>query len=449
MQPTRRDVIRTGLAAASVSLAVGASRSLAADAAAATKAATTRANSKPGVAVIGCGGIARYKAQFTPHYGDIVAVCDVDKGRAASFNANHAGGKAFVTGDYRKALERPDVDVVFVDTPDHWHAKIAIDALRAGKDVYCEKPMTLTIDEGRVLCRVVRETARVVQVGTQQRSDERMQTAIALVQTGRLGKIRRVYAVIGDTPQKGRDFKTAPPPPELDWDLWLGQAPRVPYMPQRAHELFRWWYEYSGGIMTDWGAHHVDIAQQAIAPDLPGPMTIEPLEVEHPVPLVHGLPTIDNAYNTAIRFNVRCAFANGVELFIRDGMKDFGAPNGIRIEGDEGTIYVDRNQLKGEAVDALKDHPLPPDAVRKIEPGAPSDTHHRHIANFFACVTSRSTPTSDVFSHHRNLTTCHLANIAMRLGRKLQWDATAQQVVGDPEANGFQSRPQRKRYEVA
>jgi predicted dehydrogenase len=451
---TRRDVLRSGiLAAAGAALAGKASSASAAAPATTTtaKAATTRANDRPGVAVVGLGGIARFKAQFVPRYGDIVAVCDVDRGHANSYNAEFAGGRAAIATDYRKVIERDDVQVVFVDTPDHWHARIAIDALRAGKDVYCEKPLTLTIDEGRALCRVARETGRVVQVGTQQRSDERMQTAIALVQAGRLGKIRRVYAVIGDTPQKGRDFNTSKPPAELDWDKWLGQAPRTAYVPQRTHNTFRWWYEYSGGIMTDWGAHHVDIAQQAFAPDLPGPYSIEPLEVEHPIPLVHGQPTVDNAYNTAIRFNVRCAFANGVELFIRDSMKNFdhNATNGIRFEGDEGTIFVDRFRVTGDAVDALKEHPLPPDTVRKVQPGDPGDTHHKHIANFFACVKSRNTPTSDVFSHHRNLTTCHLANIAMRLGRKLQWDATRQQIVGDEEANAFQARPQRKGYEIA
>ncbi|MEA2736527.1 MAG: hypothetical protein QOE14_2978 [Humisphaera sp.] len=462
MLPTRREVIRTGIAAAGLSIVAGTSTSCAAADApgasskpattkATTKAATTQANSRPGIGWIGNGGIARYKANFAPRYGDVVACCDVDKGHADSFNKEFGGEKAFVTKDYRKVLERKDVDVVFIDTPDHWHAKIAADALRAGKDVYCEKPLTLTIDEGRKLCAVARETARVFQVGTQQRSDERFQKMIALVHAGRIGKVRRVYAVIGDTPQKGRDFKTAAPPADFDWDLWQGQSPRTAYIPERTHNTFRWWYEYSGGIMTDWGAHHCDIAQLAVAPDLPGPTWIEPLEVEHPVPLVHGRAMIDNAYNTAIRFNVRVAFANGVEMFIRSHMKpfDFNAENGIRIEGDEGAIFADRFRVTGDAVDAMKDHPLPKDMTDRFVLGPMEDVHHKHIQNFFDCVKSRKQPTSDVFSHTRNLTTCHLANIAMRLGRKLRWDATAEEIVGDEEANSFQSRPQRKGFEIA
>jgi predicted dehydrogenase len=451
MPITRRDLIRSTASVAGAALITRVASAAPAPApppATTRAAATTRANSRPGVGVIGNGGISRFKAAYTPQYGDIVACCDVDSGRANSFNAELAKGKAFVTDDYRKVLERKDVDVVFIDTPDHWHAKMAIDAMRAGKDVYCEKPMTLTIDEGRRLCAVARETARIVQVGTQQRTDERFAKATALVQAGRIGRIRRVFAVIGDTPQKGRDFKAVPPPKELNWDQWQGQSPRRPYMVERCHNTFRWWYEYSGGIMTDWGAHHVDIAQLAVAPDLPGPMWIEPLEVEHPVPLVHGQPLVDNAYNTATRFNVRVAFANGVEIFIRDSMKDF-PQNGIRFEGDEGTIYADRLKVTGDAVDAMKDHPLPADMTSRFVSAPPEDVHHQHIANFFKCVKDRTTPTSDVFSHHRNLTTCHLANIAMRVGRKLRWDGTAQEIIGDAEANSFQSRPQRKGFEVA
>src|SRR4051812_34329065 len=177
MPPTRREIIRTGITAAGVTLAASASRAFAADAPApapakptpTTAAATTRANSKPGIGWIGNGGIARYKANFGPRYGDVVACCDVDKGHATAFAKDFSGGKAFVTQDYRNVLDRKDVDVVFIDTPDHWHVKIAIDAMRAGKDVYCEKPLTLTIDEGRHICAVARETARVFQVGTQQR----------------------------------------------------------------------------------------------------------------------------------------------------------------------------------------------------------------------------------------------------------------------------------------
>jgi len=229
--------------------------------------------------------------------------------------------------------------------------------------------------------------------------------------------------------------------------MWLGQTPKVPYIKQRCHYDFRWWYEYSGGRMTDWGAHHVDIAQWAIAPDLPGPMSIDPIQVELPIHYDRGYPTTSNAFNTASRFKVKCSFANGVDMFIHDRVDDFPTDNGILIEGDGGFCFVNRQQLTGPAVDLLKENPLPQGAIPKLMK-TPDQSHERHVANFFECVRTRAMPASDVWSHHRHLTTCHLANIAMRLGRKLHWDATAEQIVGDAEADAFQSRAQRKGYEV-
>jgi predicted dehydrogenase len=390
--------------------------------------------------------MATFHGQFLPKYGDVVAVCDVDRAHADKYNTGVAGGKAFVTARHEEVLKRDDVDVVLVASPDHWHAQIAADALRAGKDVYCEKPLTLTIDEGRFLCDVVRQTGRIMQVGTQQRSEDQFVTAIALAQLGRLGKIRRVKVVIGDTP-KGVDLKPAAVPDGLDWERWLGQAEMVEYIPERCHNTFRWWYEYSGGRMTDWGAHHVDIAQAAVAPDLPGPMLIEPIAVQHPQALSHGMPTVANAFNTADKFTVRCMFANGVEMTIQDTLEGFGADNGILIEGDGGSLFVNRQKFSGPAVDQLKDNPIPA-GVMPVLPTHIQQGHDRHMSNFIDCCRTRSTPRSDVWTHHRHLTTCHLANIAMRLGRAIKWDATAQQIVGDDEANAFQSRTRRKGYEL-
>lgn len=450
---TRRQFIHSALYAGGATLAAK-TMARAQDAAATPPAppgapapSTQSKNDRPGLAVIGAGGMATFHGQFLPKYGDVVAVCDVDRHHADKYNAGVAGGKAFVTARHEEVLTRDDVDAVFICAPDHWHAKIAADALRAGKDVYCEKPMTLTIDEGRFLCDIARQTGRIVQVGTQQRSEDQFPTALALAQSGRLGKIRKVTVVIGDTP-KGADLKTAPVPAELDWDLWLGQAPMVDFIPERCHSTFRWWYEYSGGRITDWGAHHVDIAQSAVAPDLPGPMLIEPVSVHHPVPLQHGMPTVANAFNTADQFHVKCTFANGVEMAIHDVLEGFGADNGILIEGDAGSLFVNRLKLTGAAVDQMKENPLPEGAI----PALPKDIvqgHDRHIANFIECCRTRTTPRSDVWTHHRHLTTCHLANIALRVGRPIKWDASAQQIVGDEEANALQARTQREGYEIA
>ena len=445
MPISRRSLMQSTLAAGAAAAVPSLAQAQSATGSAAPTSQPT--NDKPGLAVIGAGGIARWHAQYLPKHFNVVAVADVDRGRADSYGKDVAGGKAFTTQDYRQVLDRKDVDMVLIASPDHWHAKTAIDAMRAGKDVYCEKPLTLTVDEGRIVCQVARETARVVQVGTQQRSDDFFPTAVALAQT-RLGKIKTVTVVIGPTPAKeGEEFAPAAPPPELNWDMWLGQAPQVEYTPKRCHFDFRWWYEYAGGMMTDWGAHHVDIAQWAAAPDEAGPITVEPLSVKFPVPYdAHGNPTVNNKYNTARQFNVRCTFANGVEMFLVDKSAKAPEENGILFEGDRGTLYVNRTKITGSAAESMKANPLPKGLVPPVAP-VPIP-HERHVIDFLECTRTRALPKSDVWSHHRNLVTCHLANIALRLNRKLRWDATAQEIIGDAEATAMLKRPQRKGYEV-
>jgi predicted dehydrogenase len=390
----------------------------------------------------GGGGRGSMIATAAKKQGDIVAVCDVDQSHANRFNHETCGDKAAVMQDYRRLLDRKDVDVVTIGTPDHWHTKICLDAMRAGKDVYCEKPLTLTIDEGKQLCRAVTETKRVLQVGTQQRSEFKnyFQTAVALVHAGRIGTVKRVTCQINDAPAGGPFPKSQPVPGELDWNLWLGQAPKVDYMKERTHWTFRWWYEYSGGKMTDWGAHHVDIAQWAIGMDASGPATVEAVKADLPVKYVRGMPARDDSYNTATKFDIRCRFPNGVELVIIST-----GENGITFDGEKGQFFVSRNKLTGVPVDDLKTHPLPEDALVKLRKGKKLSSH---MANFFECCRDRGLPASDVFTHHRALTTCHLANIAIRLGRPLKWDPAKEVIVGDAEANGFLRREQRKGFET-
>ena len=455
MAMTRRDLLQRG-AAAAVTAAAG--MAMAAEPTAkedkpkatrpATTAATTRANSKPNLAVIGCGGIGKWHGQYVGKYTNVVALADVDKNHLAAYNKEFAGGKAFTSGDYRKVLERKDVDVVLIATPDHWHTKITADAMRAGKDVYCEKPLTLTMDEGRFLCRVVRQTSRILQVGTQQRSEDRFTQVVALAQSGRLGTIRHVTVVIGPTPASPTNMTgSSVAPAEIDYNMWLGQAPQAMYTKERTHDTFRWWYEYSGGRMTDWGAHHVDIAQAAVAPDLPGPTIVSPAKVTFPVPYKDGWPQQALSFNTATEFEVTCTFANGVEMLIADKVDRFPDTNGIMILGDAGSVFINREKQSGAALEELKTNPLPPGAFWPI-PNPTPIPHEAHFVNFLDCVKSRKQPNSDVFEHTRTLATCHLANIAMRLGRKIQWDASAQRIVADDEANAFQAREQRKGFEV-
>ena len=417
--------------------------------------APTSKNDRHVIGCIGNGGMGHGDGRAAAHYGDVVAVCDVDRKHAesAANNKDIGRGKAQIYDDYRKLLDRKDIDVVTISTPDHWHVRIAIAALQAGKDIYCQKPLTLTIDEGKKLCKVLRQTGRVFQVGTQQRSEnnEMFLKAVAMCHIGRLGKIQRVTCAIGGAPAGG-PFKKADPPLDLNWDMWLGQTPKVDYIPQRCHGNFRWWYEYSGGKMTDWGAHHVDIGQWAIGMQDSGPTVIDPVAAAHPIELIKGMPGRDDCFNTATTFRIKCTYANGIELVIVDGEGQGlwegkkGSHNGVLIEGEKGKIFVNRGMLVGEAAEELKTNPVPDDVLTKLRKGKASS--NTHMGNFMACVKDRSMPISDVFTHHRAMTTCHLANLAIRLGRKLNWDPAKEQIVGDEQANTWLSRPQRKGFDV-
>jgi predicted dehydrogenase len=418
------------------------------------------ANDRP---VVGCIGVGdRWRGgigpQLFPH-GDVAAVCDVDANNLGKAHEQVTGAQkkpganreVATHEDYRKVLDRKDIDVVSIVTPDHWHSKIAIEAMKAGKDVYCEKPLTLTIDEGKQIIKVLKETKRVFQVGTQQRSEMGSPPfflqAVALAHSGRLGTIKKVQCAIGAADRSGKLPRTSPPQ-GLNWEMWLGQAPLVDYVSSprekgypysRCHYEFRWWYEYSGGKMTDWGAHHIDIAQWAIGMDKSGPVSVHGT-AEHPCPFKDGHPTVDDMYNAAYKFQVTCLFPNGVEMLIRDDTE-----NGVLIEGTEGRIFVNRGKISGKPVEDLKTNPLPEDALTKLYKGKKFGNHMR---NFFDCIVTREDPISDVYTHHRAMTTCHLANIAIRLGRRIEWDPETEQIVGDKDAQQWQAREQRKGYEI-
>src|SRR5579863_1890730 len=249
-------------------------------------------NDKPGILLVGCGGMGTGDAMAASKFGNIVAVCDVDSKRmgerAAQFKAE---GKYT---DFRQAIAHKGVDVVINGTPDHWHTLVNIHALRSGKDVYSEKPLTLTIDEGKKLIAVARETGRILQTGSQQRSNARFRLACELVRNGRIGKLERIITTL-PTGLSGGPFASKPVPAELDWDFWQGQTPAIDYVPERCHMTFRFWYEYSGGTITDWGAHHNDIAQWGNGTERSGPVTIEGKVLVEPI--CHG-------YSTPSRYEV-------------------------------------------------------------------------------------------------------------------------------------------------
>jgi predicted dehydrogenase len=414
-------------------------------------------NDRMPIGLIGAGGMGNGNMKSAKDFLDVVAIADPDSGRANSSNKSLSGGKADVYADYRKILERDDIKIVHVATPDHWHTKPLIEAMLAGKDVYCEKPLTLTIDEGKLIRKVQKETGRIVQVGTQQRSSFSLFTkAIALVAAGRLGKIRKIQCAIGGAPTSP-SIPVADVPKNLDWDRWLGPAPKTDFRlleqegkkkrpNTNCHYEFRWFYEYSGGKLTDWGAHHVDIANWALRAN---GVTDQPISIggsaSHPVEFKDGKAVQADRYNTATKFNFLVKYPGGIEMTIRND-----TDNGVLIEGDEGRIFVNRGKLVGKPVDQLKGNPLPEGALKAVYKGLPMEGSGRkaHWANFLHCHKNQLEPISDVHSHMEMLNICHLAGISARLGRDLKWDGVNEQITGDEQANGMLARPYRKGYEI-
>lgn len=424
------------------------------------KAAISK-NDRIKLGLIGAGGMGRGNAAAASLWCDVLAIADADSGRAAIANEKLCSGKADTHIDYRKVLDRTDLDAILIATPDHWHTKPLVEALQAGFDVYCEKPLTLTIDEGKLIRRVVEKTGRIVQVGTQQRSAFPLFVkAIAIVADDRLGRIKRVQAAIGEAPTSPSIPKISVPQ-ELDWDRWLGPAPLTDYRWKKVnkdsgrnhdftncHSDFRWWYDFSGGKLTDWGAHHVDIAMWALRTNgQNGGLISMEGQATHPVPFQDGYPTENDRFNTATNFLLKGAFPGDTELIIRDDTQ-----NGVLIEGEKGRIFVNRGKLTGKPVEDLKDNPLPEDALQKAYKGFPIPEDLRgkqaHWENFLRCIRERKQPISDVNSHMDALNVCHLAGISARLDRSLNWDSEAEQIVGDEQANAFLSRPYRSGYEI-
>ena len=428
---------------------------------------TNSPNDKVNIGLIGAGGMGRGNiasamgmdrkgviADQTKNWVNLVAIADPDSDHRDAANKQLGDGKADLYDDYQKILERDDINVLHIATPDHWHTKPLIEAMYAGKDIYCEKPLTLTIDEGKLIRKVQKETGRIVQVGTQQRSSfKRFPKAVAMAAEGRLGKIKKITCGIDGAPSS-LALPVVDAPKVLDWDRWLGPAPKVDYRylkegrrgQSNCHYEFRWWYEYSGGKLTDWGAHHVDIAMWALAANGQSNklVSIEG-DAEHPVEFEKGVPTQNDRYNTATKFTFKALMDDGVEIIITSEER-----NGLLIEGEKGRIFVNRKKLEGKPVDQLKDNPLPEDAIQKVYKGLPmvENDRRQHWANFLYCVDQRVEPISDVTSHMKMLNVCHLAGICARLGRKIEWDDATESITGDDLANSMLARPYREGYEI-
>jgi predicted dehydrogenase len=354
---------------------------------------------------------------------DTVAVCDVDSQRltAAKQRVETATGqKCDAYSDYRRLLDDPQIDAVVVTVPDHWHAQITVDACRAGKDVYCEKPLSLTIADGRAMVDAARRHGRIVQTGSQQRSDERFRLACELVRSGRLGNVHTVRAGIAGVNFKGPAVPDSTPPSELDYDFWLGPAPERPYNVNRVHYNFRFFWDYSGGQLTNWGAHNLDIAQWGLGTDDSGPTEIVGRAKYHP----------EGWYEVPQWCEIVYKYPNGVTVICGQDI-----PGGTEFEGPLGKIHVTRNQIRSEPAELIEQALSESDVHLEV-----SDNHHR---NWLDCVRSRKLPISDVEIGHRSATVCHLGNIAVRTGRPIRWDPERETILGDDDAAAMVSRPYR------
>jgi len=388
------------------------------------------------LALIGAGGRGTVLARDASKYGKIVAVCDVDANhvKRAQGLKQFAGAAGYE--DFRTLLERKDVDAVICGTVDHWHTLVSMAAMKAGKDVYCEKPMTLTIDEGKRLVEVQKQTGRILQVGTQQRSDRYFRLACDLVRNGRVGTLKEVNVWLPAGLHNG-PFKTTKVPDGFNYDFWLGQCPDVPYVKERTHFSFRYWWDYSGGTMTDWGAHHNDIALWALGMDDSGPISAEGKSLKDMIP---------GGYTAASQYDLKYTYANGVIHTCKSttasawhgGVIDKNRQqHGIKFVGADGWIWVTRDKIDASDRDMLSE--LPDSAPRVYHS---SD----HMANFIDCVKTRKQPICPVGVGHRSASMSHLGVLAVRLGRKINWDPVKEQFINDPEAQSYVARDMRGPY---
>jgi len=390
------------------------------------------------LALIGCGGQGRGDARNAQRYGKIVAVCDVDIRHLGNARKDFPGADGY--SDFRKLLERKDIDAVICGTVDHWHTLVSMAAMKAGKDIYCEKPLTLTIDEGKRLVEVQRQTKRVLQTGTQQRSSIYFRLACNLIRNNRIGKINKVEVWLPAGLRQG-PFKSSPVPEGFDYDFWLGQTPKVEYVKERTHFSFRYWWDYSGGTMTDWGAHHNDIVLWALDMDRSGPVSIEGKQLVDMIP---------GGFTAASEYEVTYTYANGIVHTCKSttasewhgGVKDpKGQQHGIKFHGSEGWIWVTRGSIKASERRLLTEKL--PNNSRYVY------LSNNHMGNFIDCVKSRKVPICPAETGHRSASLCHLGVIAIRLGRKLKWDPVNEQFIGDTEANTYVSREMRKPYDYS
>lgn len=396
------------------------------------------ANDKIRVALIGSGGRGQGLLDTFLHRSDIdcPVVCDVDDShvdQAVKVCEKHERKKPDTTKDFRSIIDRKDVDAVIIGSPDHWHPIQMIHACAAGKDVYTEKPCGVYVKEGRAMVEAARKYDRVVQVGTQWASSPHFRAAIDYVHSGKLGPIRQVRAwtYLAWVHSVGK-HENAPVPPGVDYDMWLGPAPQRPFNPARFHFSWRWFWDYAGGLMTDWGVHLLNIALMGLQKEAPKRVTS-----------YGGKYIFDDMADTPDTQSALYDFGDCTLIFeqqVEGGHGAFGREHGIAFWGTEGTLIVERNgwevkpgwqkDLKGET------H------------GEQGDGGYQHVANFVECMRTRKRPTEDIAIGHRASKVAQLGNISLRIGRSIEWDDTKEEVVGDAEANQYLMRPYREPWSL-
>jgi predicted dehydrogenase len=412
------------------------------------------------IGAIGTGRISRghdMPGVWKFDHAQIMAVCDLDSKRAEDAKKlvneyyTTKNGKPFdgvkVYNDYRELLKNKDVDAVLISTPDHWHSLIGIDAVEAGKDVYLQKPTSLTIADGRALSNAVQKSKRILQIGSQQRSSAQFRYAAELVRNGRIGQLKTVYVGLPGDPS-GDEEPEMPVPPNLNYDMWLGSTPNVYYTEKRVHPQADYsrpgWLrceQFGAGMITGWGSHHIDSAHWGMGTELTGPIEISGW-AEFPK---SGLWDVHG------KFQTEGLYANGVRMIVNNEF-----PNGIKFEGTEGWIFVTRGDYRATASD-----PVSKDGTKPLEASdpkiltsviGPNEIHlyesSDHHGNWLESIQTRKQPIAPVEVGHRACSTCLLHHIVMKLKRKVYWDPAKEKFKNDDEANSMLARVQRKPYVI-
>ncbi|MEL6104887.1 MAG: Gfo/Idh/MocA family oxidoreductase [Planctomycetota bacterium] len=402
------------------------------------------------VGMIGVGNQGGPKNNSRYFLKNIEAICDLDSAylnETGAYIQKETGRKVSGTDEYRRLLDSNDLDAVVVTVPDQWHALMTIEACQAGKDVYCEKPLTLVIGEGKPMVDAARKYQRVVQTGTMQRSGLEFKTVTQLVQSGALGSVKEVNVALPGPNWIDRakhPVADSAPPKGFDFDRWLGPAPLRPYNKNRVHYLFRFFWDYSGGQQTNFGAHHLDTAQWGLGMDASGPVSVKGKAVYHP----------QKWYETPDRTEMTYTYANGVKLNCRQTPGTPSKNQGTEFICEKGSVFVWRGGILASSAEVLNAADIPAPLVRDGRTVTLPKEHKRyaniaHVQDFLDCVKTRDKPSADIEIGHRSATVCHLGNIAVRSGKTIRWNPEAETIEGGVEAEKWLNKEYRAPYRLA